>query len=231
MKPTPETTDALRELARLGEVALGIELHAMASRVRAIVPELIGLSLSVVEDGVTLTLVASAEQLVVLDAVQYLDGGPCVAAVDRTEPLEATISDLLDEERWQLYAQASAEVGVASSLSLPITNGDRVVGGVNLYASTADAFVSRQEALAQAVRSDAALAVSNADLSFSTRKLALEAPRRVKESAEINIAVGLIAENQGVDVTVARKRLRDAAAQAGISEAQTAKVILSVRGR
>ena len=41
MKPTPQTVEALRELARQGEVSLGIELHTMASRVRAVVPELI----------------------------------------------------------------------------------------------------------------------------------------------------------------------------------------------
>src|SRR3954447_15950930 len=107
----------------------------MARRVRGVVPELVGLSLGVIEDGLTLTLVASVEQLAALDAVQYLDGGPCVAAVDRAEPLDVNVGDLLDEQRWQLYARTSAAVGVASSLSLPVMDGDRVLGGVNLYAS------------------------------------------------------------------------------------------------
>jgi GAF domain-containing protein len=140
LEPIPPTAEALRELARQGQVELGVKLHAMAQRVRALVPQLVGLSLGVVENGVTLTLVASEAQLAALDAVQYLDGGPCVAGVDRAESLEVNIDDLLDEDRWQLYARACAAVGVASSLSLPITQGDRVVGGVNLYASTPDAF-------------------------------------------------------------------------------------------
>jgi len=91
VQPLPQTIEALRELARQGEVSLGIKLYAMARRVRGVVPELVGLSLGVIEDGVTLTLVASTDQLAVLDGVQYLDGGPCVAAVDRAESLDVNV--------------------------------------------------------------------------------------------------------------------------------------------
>ncbi|WP_162529647.1 GAF domain-containing protein [Nocardioides caldifontis] len=209
---------------------MGIELHAMAARVRAIVPELIGLSLAVIEDGITLTLVASAEQIAALDAVQYLDGGPCVADLDRKEPLDVNIDDLFDEHRWQMYAQASGALGVASSLSLPIMDADRVMGGVNLYAATLDAFTGRHEQLADAIGTDAALAIANADLSFRTKKQAAEAPGRVRALGDINIALGIIAESQGVTMTTARERLRDAAAQAGISEEQAAQTIRFVRG-
>jgi GAF domain-containing protein len=229
VEPIPQTVEALRQLALSGEVALGVELHAMAARVRALVPDLIGLSLGVVEDGVTLTLVASAEQLAALDAMQYLDGGPCVDAVDRNEILDARISDVLDESRWQLYAGASAASGVSSSLSLPVLSESRVVGSVNLYASTADAFDGLHDAVAQAVGSDAALAVTNADLSFWTLKQAMEAPNRVREGGDINVALGIISATHGVNIPVARERLRNAAARAGITEAQAARTIRHIR--
>jgi GAF domain-containing protein len=231
VEPTPQTAEALGELARQGEVSLGVELYAMARRVRAVVTELIGLSLGVVEDGVTLTLVASTEQLAALDAVQYLDGGPCVAGVDRGETFDVNIGDLLDEDRWQLYAGVCAAAGVASSLSLPIMEGDRVVGGVNLYASTEDAFKGLHAEVAEAVGSDAALAVTNADLSFWTLKRAMEAPVRVREGGDINIALGIISETQGVNIPIARERLRNAAARAGITEAQAATAIRQLRTR
>ena len=231
MRATPETVEALRALALQGEVALGIELHAMALRVRAVVPELIGLSLGVIDDGITLTLVASEDQLAALDAVQYLDGGPCVAVGDSTEPVEVSMSELLDEDRWQLYAQASAATGVASSLSLPIVENERVVGTVNLYASTPNAFAGLHESIAWAVGSDAALAVTNADLGFRTRERATEAAERVRERPDINISLGIIAATHGVSISEARERLRSAAARAGISEAQAARAIRFVRGR
>ena len=229
MEPTPETSEALRELARRGDTTLGVELHAMASRIRALVPEVIGVSLSVVADGITLTLVASLEEFAALDAVQYLDGGPCVAAVDRSVVLDVNVGDLLDEDRWLFYARASAAVGVASSLSLPIMSHDRVVGGVNLYASTRDAFTGRHEALAEAVGSDAEYAVTNADLSFATRRRAEDAPGRVRQSDDVNIALGIISAAHEVAIPVARERLRDAAARAGITEAQAARALVHIR--
>jgi len=229
MESTPYTAEALRELARQGEVSLGVELYAMARRVRAIVPELIGISLAVVDDGVTLTLVASAEELAALDAVQYLDGGPCVEAVERAEPLDVRLADLLDEGDWQLFARTGAAHGVQSTLSLPIMGGERVVGGVNLYGGTPDAFVGSHDEIAAAVGSDAAFAVTNADLSFRSRTTASEAPTRVREGSDINIALGIISAAQGVNIPVAMQKLRQAARRAGITEAQAARAIKHVR--
>jgi hypothetical protein len=71
--------------------------------------------------------------------------------------------------------------------------------------------------------------VTNADLSFRTLKRAMEAPARIREGGEINVALGIIAETQGVNIPIARERLRNAAAKAGSTEAQAAKVILHAR--
>jgi GAF domain-containing protein len=229
MKSTPQTAEALRELARQGEVSLGVELYAMARRVRELVPELIGISLAAVDQGVTLTLVASAEELAALDAVQYLDGGPCVEAVERAEPLVVRVADLLDEGDWQLFARSGAAHGVASTLSLPIMSGERVIGGVNLYAGTPDAFHGLHERIAATVGSDAALAVTNADLSFRTRATAQEAPEQLRAGGDINIALGIISSEQGVNIPVARQKLLQAARRAGISEVQAARAIKHVR--
>ncbi len=229
MEPTPQTAEALRELARQGEVALGVELYAMAGRVRSLVPELIGLSLAAVEDHVTLTLVASSEELAGLDAVQYLDGGPCVDAIDRGQPLAVDIANLLDEGSWQLYARAGAASGVATTLSLPILEGEQVLGGVNLYASAADAFEGKHDEVAEAVSSVAQLAVTNADLSFRTRVAAEEAPQRVREASDLSIALGIISASQNVNIPIARQRLIKAAHRAGITEAQAARTIRHIR--
>ncbi len=229
MKPLPETVEALRELAIRGEADLGIELFAMATRVRALVPELVGLSLGMVEDRVTLTLVASTEAVAGLDAVQYVDGGPCLEAVDTADTVDVAGAGLFDEDRWQLYARASAEMGVASSLSLPVMHQGRVMGSVNLYASDPGAFDGRHQSVAEAVGSTAEQAVANADLSFRTLQQAQQAPDRVRDQAGIDIAVGIIAESQKVDIALARERLRQAAARANITESQAAEVFRRVR--
>src|SRR4051794_3018224 len=197
----------------------------MGRQAQDIVPECVGLSLALFEDGLTFTLAASAEDIAGLDAVQYLDGGPCVAAAHDDETVEANTGDLIDEHRWLLYARASAAAGVAGSLTLPIVRGEQVTGSVNLYASTENAFAGHHQELAAALGASAVHAILNADLSFSTRLAAAEAPKRVVEQNEIDRVLGIIAASRHVDIPAARERLRQAAARAGITEGQAARAI------
>lgn len=229
MEPLPETREALREFAEYDDAQLKATLLSMGARAKELVPECVGLSLSMVEDGLTFTLVATDEELAVLDAVQYLDGGPCVDAIGQATTLENAKIDPLDEERWQMFARASAAAGVASSLSLPILDGDRVIGGVNLYAATPDAFRGRHEQLASALSASAEGAVANADLEFRTRRRAAEAVSRIRDLESIDIAVGIIAVSQGIEFSAAREHLRQAALRAGITELQAARAIRNLR--
>jgi GAF domain-containing protein len=197
----------------------------MGRKAKRVVPECVGLSLASLQDGITLTLVATSDEIAVLDAVQYLDGGPCVQAAHEDQTLDVNADDLFSEDRWMMYAQASAAHGVASSLSLPLLHAGRVVGSVNLYASTPDAFEGHHSDLAEVLGSSAASAVANADLSFATRLEAVEAPQRIVDQNDIDIAVGILSANQGVDIGTAQERLRQAAARAGITERQAARAV------
>src|SRR3954453_17703430 len=71
----PATQEALAELGRQGDAAVGVQLLAMGVRVGHIVPECVGLSLALLAENLTLTLVASGSEVAALDAVQYVDGG------------------------------------------------------------------------------------------------------------------------------------------------------------
>ena len=229
MEPVPETRAALESLTHYGDAQSAVALLTMGRRALEIVPELIGLSLALIDDGITLTLVASDIEAQMLDAAQYLDGGPCIDAVESETVLDVNQSDLLDEDRWLVYARSSAATGVASSLSLPIQRKGRVVGGLNMYASTAGAFNGRHEALAEALGASAADAVANADLTFSSRLKAAQAPATLAEQRDVDLAVGIIAATHDVDVLVARDRLKAASARAGITEAQAAQTLRHIR--
>lgn len=228
MEPIPETLEAIKELAKYGETEVATELHTMGERVSKLVPQTVGLSLGLVEDGLTFTLVASSERIAALDAVQYLDGGPCVAAAHEEKPVEWRGADPLDEDRWHVFARAGAAAGVAATVSLPIMRDDRVIGGVNVYASTPDAFDGLHEKLAELCGAWAPGAVSNADLSFSTRRAAAEAPEKLRNQSSVDQALGIISSAQSIDIPAASERLREAAARAGISEAQAARAILGL---
>ena len=226
MEPIPETQETLEHLLAQGNTLLPSTLLSMSRRAASIVPECVGLSLALLDHDLTLTLAATSEVVAGLDAVQYVDGGPCVLGAHENSTIDVAPDELLDEDRWLLYAQASAAAGVRSSLTLPILDSDGfVIGTVNLYAATPDAFVGHHDELADALHASAAQAVTNADLSFSTRLAAVEAPQHMSEQYDVDIALGIIAESQGVDIPTARERLRQAAARAGISERQAARAI------
>jgi GAF domain-containing protein len=225
VRPIPETQAVFDHLSAAGDTELPAAVLEVGDRVTEIVPECVGLSLSVVAEGLTMTLVATDTRAAQLDAAQYLDDGPCLAAVERAETLEASVDDLLDEGRWLMYARLSAAFGVASSLSLPVTVDGEVVGGANIYASTSRAFEGRHEAVAAALGTPAEWAVTNADLSFSTRLLAIEAPEQFAARQDVDIAIGVISSQHGVSSTQAHDMLRRAAARAGISETEAARAL------
>ena len=205
-------------------------LPILARRVQSHVPQLVGLSMAVLQHGLTFTLASSALDIAVIDAAQYLDGGPCVDAVHRGEAIAANPGDPLDEAQWQLFSQLASARGIRSTLSLPLYDDGQLWGGLNLYAATPDAFVGHHHDLAGLLGSPPGEIVTNADLSFSSRLAAAAAPQQLRDRAQIDTAVGILAAQRRTSIDEARVHLREAAAQAGVDEVEVARVILIVRG-
>ena len=103
-----------------------------------------------------------------------------------------------------------------------------VTAGVNLYASTSEASNGRHHELAAACGAWADGAVTNADLDFTTRFAAAEAPDRLRAEQLVDQALGALIARSDVDPGEAEQRLRDAARRAGISDAQMARAILDL---
>jgi hypothetical protein len=229
VEPIPETREVLDQLVGQGRTEVASTLLWMSREAGRIVPELVGLSLGVLEDDLTFTLEAAGRDVAALDAIQYLDGGPCVAGghpggeVGSIEV--SSMEDVTDEGAWQMFARASAAAGIASTLTLPVEVDGEVSGSINLYASKQDAFAGKHAVLAAVLGASAQGAVANADLSFSTRLQAIKAPERYADQNDVDIALGYICAKQGVDLAMARERLRAAAARAGITEGTAARTI------
>jgi GAF domain-containing protein len=232
MEPLPETREALAEFTNLEDPDPEELLNFLGTAARRIVPELTGLSLALARDQLTFTLVASSDEVAALDAAQYLDGGPCVEVGEgRVDVQQFSGADPLDEERWHLFANATAAHGVASTLSLPVYDSGDLIGSVNLYAATPDAFTGRVQELAGVVGATPTEAIRNADLSFSTRLEAVAAPQKLRDQAVIDTAIGLVAVDRSIDVERARQHLLEAAARAGVHLVQVARVVISVHSR
>lgn len=230
MEPIPETVEAVNELepaADADELLAG--LVRLASLAQEVVPDLVGVSIARLDEGLSFTLVATAQEIAVLDAVQYLAGGPCVEAAEADEIREFDREEVLSEERWSLFAEATAAHVVRSTLTLPVMSADRVTGTVNLYAASRRAFVGHHEELGEIFGAWAAGAVADADLPFNTRREAMTTVQRLREQAVVDVAIGVLAADLAVDVEAAQQHLEQAAARAGVSAVDLARAIVEAR--
>lgn len=212
------------------DVDMAERLVDAADRARRVVPGLVGVSIASRHLGVTFTLVATDEEIATLDAVQYVSSGPCVDAIDLGHGITTSPGGLLDESRWRDFARAGAAAGVHSTLTLPVVDpGGDVVATVNLYGRSADTFEGRHQQLADVFRAWAPGAVTNADLSFSTRAVAEQAPARLEQQAVLDAATGIIAAQRHIPLAEARAQLEEAARCAGIPVQRLARVIVGLQ--
>jgi GAF domain-containing protein len=225
----PESLEALARLSVLSEHDLLSQLGQTAALVVALVPECVGMSVAYFDDDVTFTLLATSERLRVLDAAQYLDGGPCQVAALTGDELE--VDDLLDENTWQLFAMASAAQGVRSSLSLPLRSNHRIDGSINFYGHTTHAFTGRERALAVMFGAAVEEAMTNADLTMASVDRARDSVTRLHDHDKINQAIGIMASREYVPLDVAEDRLYDAANRAGITPLALAELIIRTKKR
>ncbi len=217
MRPIRESTraDELYGPFMWGEVDLYDRFVAIGEQVHEIVPTCVGMSVSLREHGITLTLVASDEQISRLDAVQYVDGGPCVDALE-TGDVVADDERGTREDRGALFARASRRHDVSSTLSLPVPWERAGELGFNLYASASRAFDGLHEQLASLLGAWAGGAVTDADLRFDTRDLARQAPAVLQEAVDLAVVAGLLARARGLSAEDAAERLRQAATRAAV---------------
>jgi GAF domain-containing protein len=229
MDPLPEVRAALAELAGTadGDADPTAQLGAVAATAQALIPSCVGVSLTLVLDGEAFTLTATSADAAVLDAAQYLQGGPCLAAA--AEDHEVDLDDILDERRWQLFRQAAALAGVRSSLSLPVRDAVGMpVGALNLYASDPAAFHGRERMMAEAFGAHTSELVKNADLTFRTREWSRELPEQLLARQRVEQAVGVLVQLHGWPPERARDRLVAAAGKAGARLERVAEVVLSL---
>jgi GAF domain-containing protein len=212
LEPLPETRSALEAVDSGADLAAELQV-SIESVVRA-VPECVGLSISLCDADLTFTYLRSADSIGTLDAVQYLEDGPCVSAIDSGE--EILIDDLLE----------SAAKGVRSSLSLPLRRGTTIIGSVNLYAATANAFLGEEATLARTFGAHVEDAVNNADLSMATLRRARRAPSVLADMAVVDQAKGILVAKHHISFDDAQQRLNDAAARAGITDVAVARAVV-----
>ena len=127
--------ESLSGLSHLATGRLGLEntLTQVAQFAVRAIPGADGAGLTLLEEGRSDTIVATAQFVSDIDDIQYgLGQGPCVSAAAEGRTM---MSDSLgSDQRWPEFGSKVAGLGVHSALSLPLITAGRVVGAMNIYA-------------------------------------------------------------------------------------------------
>ncbi|HEY3831225.1 MAG TPA: GAF and ANTAR domain-containing protein [Acidimicrobiia bacterium] len=143
-----------------------------------------------------------------LDTAQYeADDGPCLAAYRTGEIVRLeTIAE--HNEQWPHFAEAAAQHGIVSSLSLPMRLDSETVGAMNLYSSTPLVLSEADVDLARLFAEQAAVAVSNAEVYWKTYALTQNLMAALESRELIGEAKGIIATTDKVTLDHAFDSLR-----------------------
>jgi GAF domain-containing protein len=202
---------SLTGLSRLGmgQGQQGLEdlLQHVAEYAVAAIPGADGAVLTLLEADRLDTMVASADFVREVDAIQYGIGeGPCItaAASGRTVHSGSLGTDTL----WPRFGPRVVRLGVHSVLSLPLVVGTDVLGAMNVYAHAKDAFDERSVQLGELFSVPAAISVQNAQALAQARRLAVQLQAALTNRAVIDQALGILMSRSGGTATDAFDRLR-----------------------
>jgi len=196
-------------LARMSAARLGLEglLTEVATLAVQAIPGADGAGLTLIEADRADTIVKSEPFVREIDDIQYgLGEGPCISAAEKGVPMRS--GSLGTDPRWPLFGPRADRLGVHSVLSLPLISGDAVVGTMNVYAHTENAFDERSEHLGQLYAVPAAIAVQNAQILAQTQRLATKFQAALTNRAVIDQAVGILMSRSGVSADEALARIR-----------------------
>ncbi len=142
-----------------------------------------------------------------IDTIQYahLDEGPCITCMQLRRP--AVSGSLGSDRRWPRFGGRVARMGVHSVLALPLMVGDHVIGAINSYAYSRDAFGEHAVELGSQFARAAAVSVHNAQLLAGARERTERLQRALANRAVIDQAIGIIRSRAGVSAEEAFERL------------------------
>ena len=116
----------------------------------------------------TETVAASSDLARQADQLQYdLEEGPCLEAAATGEP--RLTNHLENSEDWPRWGPQAAKIGINALLGIQLSTDDEVLGALNLYATSADAFTRDDIDIAEIYATHATNALTAARLSSGLR--------------------------------------------------------------
>ena len=138
MAPGRELATALHG-SPLSKAEVERTLQEITTRAAANATGDVGVGLSVLADEEVLSIGATSESAQLMDHGQAIDGdGPCLHAL--RSGVAVSVTDYTSDTRWPGASSRAAGAGVRSSVSLPLRTGALVLGALNVYSDSPEAF-------------------------------------------------------------------------------------------
>ncbi len=197
--------EIIAEEEALGEVLARVVRTAARASPRA---DLV--SISVLSEDVWRTAAQTGDAAVALDREQYaVDRGPSLESVRLRGPVRSRIGR--GHERWPEFEVAAGRAGVRAYLSVPlvvdIRDSEQLLGALNVYSYSADAFDPFDEGLISLYATAAGQAITNARRWQRARESVQQLERALESRAEINQAKGALMAIHGCTAEQAFERL------------------------
>ena len=206
--PTLHSTLGSLSRALLTEDAnLQAGLRRIATAGCTLFPNCAGASVTLVEHGQATTVAATNETALMLDESQYeVDDGPCLTAARTQQSIRI---DAATDRRWPNFVDSATDVGVWSSLSLPlqVPNGS-YSGGLNFYGVEPAAFSEDDEHLAGAFADQASVIVASTRAYWAAFEMTMNLTTAIESRAVIEQAKGILIGSHRVNAATAFDMLR-----------------------
>lgn len=153
------------------------------------------------------TWAATAALVHEIDTVQYeeLNEGPSITCMQSGRP--GVSGSLGSDSRWPHFGGRVARMRMHSALALPLIVGDQVIGSINAYAKSRDAFAEHAVRLGSQFAKPAAVSVYNAQLLANAQERTMRLLRALDSRAVIDQAIGIIRSRTGATADEAFERL------------------------
>jgi GAF domain-containing protein len=197
------------------------------------IPGCEGASISLTLDrlpGGMATFAPTDEWTSVLDDRQNAaNEGPCLQSA-RTGTV-VQVADFRTETRWPRFLPSAVELGLNSSLSLPLMVASERIGGLNLYSRQADGYSGDSVAAGQRLALQAAVVVANAQAYERTLRLVDQLQAALASRAEIEQAKGILMAESHIDADRAFDVLRRASQRNNVKLRVIARQIVANASR
>jgi hypothetical protein len=196
---------------------------AIVTRMRELVPEADKVSLTIRTSRNRHKTLASSDPVAEqADGLQYALGeGPCLEITDTGGWLRS--GSVESDGRWPVWGPQAAEMGVASLLSVAVTDRDEPLGALNLYSGEPDGFADRDVV-------DLALVYAvHATIALSSARRASTLQTAVSSRHVIGMAQGIAMERYGIDQHQSFELLRRLSSTTNVKLREVAAQIVETR--